>query len=98
MVRKPACPISSDQPAFGQDSDIRWQGKGNDIGRQSLRHRSSLTRRTPVRLLDADSVTNFPLVLDDELGVDLFVDLAGGVVGDIENLTELIAIVVPEGD
>ena len=51
-----------------------------------------------MRLFDADSVTNFPLVLDDEFGIDLFVDLAGGVVGDIENLTELIAIVVPEGD
>jgi hypothetical protein len=50
-----------------------------------------------VGLLDADSVTNFRLVLDNELGVDLFVDLPGGVVGDIEKLTNLIAFVVLEG-
>jgi hypothetical protein len=73
------------------------QGKGDDIGRRSLRHRASPARRTAVGLLDADSVTSFPLVLDNELGVDLFVDLPGGVVGDIENLTKLIAIVVLKG-
>jgi hypothetical protein len=42
-------------------------------------------------------LTNFGLVLDDELGVDLFVDLPGGIVGDIEKLTKLIAIVVLKG-
>jgi hypothetical protein len=39
------------------------------------------------------SLTDFCLILHDELGVDLFVDLARWVIGDIENLTAMVAFV-----
>ena len=93
-MRKPFFPISGDQPAFGQAFDIGRKRERDHIGRQPVGHCSGLTRRAAVGLLEAHPVPGFRLILGDEFGIDLLVDLARGIIGDIEELALLVALVV----
>src|SRR5271165_4696894 len=88
---KPILPISGNEPTFGEAFDIRRKCERYDIGRQPLRNRSGLTRRAAVGLLDAHSVPGFGLILHNEFGINLFVDLACWVVGNVEKLAVLVS-------
>ena len=94
MVRKPFLPIRGDQPAFGQAFDIGRKCQRDDVGRQPIGDCSGLTRRTAVRLLNAHPVSRLRLILGDEFGIDLLIDLTRGVIGNVEELAFLFSSVV----
>ena len=64
---------------------ITGQSQRHDIGRQSFDHRAGLFARAAVRLVDPHVLAGLRLPVARELGVVVDVQLAGRIVGDIQD-------------
>jgi len=64
--------------------DVGSEGQGNDVHCQSVDDRSGLLPRAAVRLVDYDLLTCFGFVLFNESLIALLVELAGRIVGNIQ--------------
>ena len=69
--------------------DVGSEGQGNDVRCQSVDDRSGLLPRAAVRLVDYDLLTCFGFVLFNESLIALLVELAGRIVGNIQQTDRL---------
>ena len=70
---------------FDDRVDVTGKRQRHDIGVEPVDHRSGLLARTAMRLLDGHSLAGLGLPLGGEGGVELLVELAGRVIGDVED-------------
>ena len=78
-------PVLGHQPAiFDQCIHITGQRQRDHIGINAVNHRPRLLARAAVRLLDRDNLASLGPPVFDEGGVVVHVQLAGRVVGHIE--------------
>jgi hypothetical protein len=75
---------------LGDFVDVAGQGQGHHVGAQAVDHRTALLARATVGLLDLDLVVRVRLLpVLDEFGVVLLIQLAGGVIGHVQQLVVL---------
>mmetsp|Transcript_38549 Transcript_38549/g.63491 ORF Transcript_38549/g.63491 Transcript_38549/m.63491 type:complete len:347 (-) Transcript_38549:206-1246(-) len=84
VVRQLFLPVGTEQAAVGQRVDVIGQGQGDDIGLQAVDDRARLLARAAVRGLDAQRLAGLGLPVLREGLVEILVELAGRVVGDVE--------------
>jgi hypothetical protein len=77
-------PVQRQQLVVGHGVDVIGQGQRDDVGLQAVDDRAGLFARAAVRGLDADGLARLGLPLRREGLVEVLVELACGVVGDVE--------------
>jgi hypothetical protein len=84
-VRQFLLPIGGNlSGAFGDLVDVAGECQRHHVGIQSFDHRARLAAGAAMRHADGDGLALLRLPFGGEGGVDLFVKLAGRIVGDIE--------------
>jgi hypothetical protein len=84
-VREGLAPVGSNQAALDQHVDVRRLVHRDHVGFQAADYRPSLLGRTTVRLVDRDIGAALLLPGGPESRVDVLVQLAGHIVGHVEN-------------
>ena len=84
IVGQPLLPVGGEQATFGQRVDIGGQRQRHDIGLQPIQHRAGLRTGAAMRLVDGDALPGLALPVGDEGAVDVAVQFACRIVGDIQ--------------
>ena len=85
IVGQARLPVRRQQAGMGHFVDVAGQRQRHDVGLQPVDHRAGLLARAAMRLLEADRFAGFLLPVRGEGGVVVAVELAGRVVGDVED-------------
>jgi len=86
-VRQTRLPVRREQSRSLSDGvDIPGEGEGQHVRSQAVDDRARLLAGASVRLLDRERGPGLLLPVSGERLVELAVELAGGVIGDVEDL------------
>ena len=89
-------PVGRNEAAvLGELIDVAGERQRHDVGLEAVDHRARLLARAAVRLLDRDVFAGLRLPVLGEGGVELLVELARRIVGDVEKLTACAAPAKP---
>ncbi len=90
VVGQAALPIGRQQLGLGGDLvDVEGQPQGDHIGFKAVDHRARLLARPAMALVDVDVLPGAIFPEADEVGVEILVQFARGIVADIEQLDGL---------
>src|SRR5208282_972768 len=85
-VRQFLLPARIDQPGPLDRGDIPAGAQGDDVGFQSIDHRTRLLARSPMRLFEDHAYAGADFVVLREYSVDIRVEFPSGIIGNIEEL------------
>ncbi len=84
LVRQPVDPTLLDEAASGDGIGVDHRGQADDVGLETVDDRPGLGARAAVRLLHLHGLPGLRFPGRGEPAIDVLVELAGRVVGDIE--------------
>lgn len=94
VVGQAGAPAWGDEAVLGDGVDVGGKREGNDVGGEAVNDGFSLRGGGAVGLADLERLAGLFFVGGDEGGVDLAVELAGGVVGSVGELEGIAGLAV----
>ncbi len=88
VVRQALLPVGREQrcPSSAMRVDVAGESERHHVGLEAVDHGAGLLARAAVRLLDGDVLAGLSLPMLRERGIEFLIELAGRIVGDVEEL------------